>query len=120
MIIQIKARNFKLTPKIKDLIWKKFGRLYRFGILPEEVLEVGLLDDFGPQKGRDKVITINLARFGKKHVLRIEERDSSWDEAIDFAKERLEEVLEKEKDKDKAAYKRKKVKFSRRLRGKSR
>jgi len=113
MKLIIKARNFKPTLSFKKMVESKFKHIDYF-VNKAAVLEIGLLDDFGPQRGNDKVVEINLADIYKnKKVIRIEERADSWDKAIDFAKERLERVLEDRKEKEKAPYKRKKRKFSR-------
>jgi ribosome-associated translation inhibitor RaiA len=113
MKLIIKARNFKPTLAFRKMIESKFKHIDYF-VNKTAVLEVALLDDFGPQGGNDKVVEINLADIYKnKKLIRIEERADFWDKAIDFAKERLERILEDRKEKEKAPYKRKKQKFSR-------
>lgn len=99
MKFNIRTKNIELTADLQTKIDQKItSTIKRYFDDPAMRVEVMLADLFGPKSGRDKKIKI-IIKLPKTKTIKIDEVSADITQAIEVAKDRLENVLERQKDK---------------------
>lgn len=96
-----KVRHTKVPAELKDYAEEKIGnRVLHY--LPEAddavICEIEFDDQLGPKGGDDKRVDVTITLPHQHLPLHIEEVDSSFQEAVDRAADRLNQSLERYKE----------------------
>ncbi len=94
MNIQITARNFDATPKLRDYVEKSVGKLERFY---DGIVEVEVFLGKGSNPDADKAAELNVDVYGRR--LRTEAEETTFEAAIDTCVGRMRRRLKKYKAK---------------------